>query len=268
MAVRKAARLNTLASLTRDLEAAGVHPGMTLMVHSSLSSVGYIVGGPVAMIRALLEVLGAEGTLAMPCETPQISDPALWHDARVDPAWHDTVREHLPVFDPLTTPTMLGALPEAFRTFPGTRRSDHPLVSVCARGVHGSAITAVHSLSFCEGRGTPFEKLYELDTYILLMGVGFDRCTALHYAESLVPNRRITISRYPMLVNGRRVWVEKPDMQSDHGTHFPTVGARFLGERNLATGRIGDAATLLVSYRDLVDFAAAYLRVVLSAPTG
>jgi aminoglycoside 3-N-acetyltransferase len=266
MAPRQAARLNTPASLRRDLETAGVRRGMTLMVHSSLSSVGYIVGGPAAMIRALLEVLGGEGTLAMPCETLQVSDPSLWHDARVDPAWHDAIREHLPVFDPRTTPTMLGALPEAFRTFPGTLRSEHPLVSVCARGVQGSAITARHSLPFGEGRGTPFEKLYDLDAHILLMGVGFDRCTALHYAESLVPNRRTTISRYPMLVDGRRVWVEHPDMQSDHGRHFPALGARYVAERNIAAERIGDAVTLLVPYRDLVDFAAAYFRVALAAP--
>lgn len=104
------------------------------MVHSSLGKVGWTVGGPVTVIRALLDVLGTAGTLVMPAESPGVSDPSTWNDDRVKVEWHDTIRTHLPVFDPLTTPTTLGAIPEAFRTFPGTLRSNHPLVSVCANG--------------------------------------------------------------------------------------------------------------------------------------
>ena len=73
----------------------------------------------------------------------------------------------------------MGAIPEAFRSHPGTLRSSHPLVSVCANGRHAQAITAQHALEFCEGAGTPFEKLYELDGWTLLLGVGFNRCTSL-----------------------------------------------------------------------------------------
>ena len=57
----------------------------------------------------------------MPAETPQMSDPGTWNDARGKPEWYDTIRERLPVFDPLTTPTTMGAIPEAFRTFAGRR---------------------------------------------------------------------------------------------------------------------------------------------------
>ncbi len=124
---------NTLISLRRELSEAGLRPGMTVMVHSSLGQVGWTV-----------------------------------------------------VFDPSTTPTTMGAVPEAFRTFPSTRRSVHPLVSVCANGLNAEAITDHHSLEFCEGKGTPFETLYDLGAHTLLLGVGFNRCSSLHYAESLV----------------------------------------------------------------------------------
>ena len=157
--------------------------------------VGWTVGGPVTVIRALLDVIGTAGTLVMPAETPQMSDPGTWNDARVKPEWYDTIRERLPVFDPLTTPTTMGAIPEAFRTFPGTLRSMHPLVSVCANGPLAASITAEHALEFCESRGTPFEKLYTLGAHTLLLGVGFNRCTSLHYAESLVPGRRTMMNR-------------------------------------------------------------------------
>ena len=255
----------TFESLRADLAALGVRAGEILMVHSSLRRVGYVVGGPVTLIRALLEPLGPAGTLVMPCESPQCADPGAWNDARVAPQWLDTIREHLPVFDPATTPTTMGVLAEAFRTFPGTRRSFHPLVSVCAYGSKAAEITARHSLEFCEGRGTPFEKLYDLDARILLLGVGFDRCTTLHYAESLVPGRRTTVSRYPLAVNGVRQWVEKPDMASDQGAHFPEVGRRFVESQRLHTGRIGHADAWLFANRALVDHASAYFAAVLPA---
>jgi len=219
------------------------------MVHSSLGRVGWTEGGPVAVIRALLEVLGPDGTLVMPAESPQLGDPA-----------------NRDVFDPHTTPTTMGAIPEAFRSYPGTLRSSHPLVSVCANGRLAQEITAQHALEFCEGRGTPFEKLYDLGAWTLLLGVGFNRCTSLHYAESLVPNRRTMISRFPLIENGVRVWVEKLSMGTDNGTHFPIVGQRFVACGHVRSGKVGNADALFFSTRALVDFAEVYFREVLTSP--
>jgi aminoglycoside 3-N-acetyltransferase len=157
----------------------------------------------------------------------------------------------------------MGAVPEAFRTFPGTLRSSHPLVSVCANGRLAEEITKHHVLTFCEGPGTPFEKLYELDASTLLLGVGFDRCTSLHYAESLVPSRRTTLSRFPMMQQGERVWMEVPDMASDNGVHFPVVGTRFANNRVVRVARVGNADALLFSTREIVDFAKEYFARVL-----
>jgi aminoglycoside 3-N-acetyltransferase len=252
--------INTLGSLVTDLTALGLRPAQTVMVHSSLREVGYTVGGPVVVVRALLQVLTPHGTLVMPAESPSMSDPSDWNDSRIKPEWHDLIREHLPVFDPRTTPTTMGAISEAFRTYPGTRRSDHPLVSVCANGPHAQTITAEHALEFCEGRGTPFQKLYDLDADTLLLGVGFDRCTSLHYAESLVSRRRTTLSRFPLVQDGRRVWVEVPDMAADNGVHFPIVGQRFIEDGHVQSGKVGDAECMLFSTRALVDFAAPYFR--------
>jgi aminoglycoside 3-N-acetyltransferase len=241
--------INTAASLAADFTSLGLQRDMTVMVHSSLGRVGWTQGGPIAVIQALLEVLGPNGTLVMPAESPQLSDPT-----RQD------------VFDPKTTPTTMGAIPEAFRSCPGTLRSSHPLVSVCANGRHAQAITAEHALEFCEGRGTPFEKLYELDGWTLLLGVGFNRCTSLHYAESLVPNRRTMVSRFPVIENGVRVWMEKLSMGTDNGTHFPIVGERFVERGCVRTGKVGQADALFFSTRALVDFAAGYFREVLTFP--
>ena len=241
--------MNTAASLVAEFRSLGLRRDMIVMVHSSLSRVGWTEGGPIAVISALLEVLGPDGTLVMPAESPQLGDPA----------GHD-------VFDAQATPTTMGAIPEAFRSYPGTLRSSHPLVSVCANGRDARAITAEHALEFCEGRGTPFEKLYELDAWTLLLGVGFNRCTSLHYAESLVPNRRTMISGFPVLENGVRVWVEKFSMGTDNGTHFPIVGQRFADRGHVRGGKVGNADALFFSTRELVDYAESYFREVLTSP--
>ena len=253
----------TEAGLRRDLAAIGVTPGMTLLVHSSLSSIGWVVGGAPTVVRALLSVLGKRGTLVMPAATPHCADPATWSDPRLPEAWLAEVREHLPVFDVRTTPTSLGAVCETFRNWPDTLRSDHPVESVCARGVAAPAIVGEHPLAFSEGPGGPFGKLHGLNCRILLLGVGFDRCTALHFAESLVDRRRVKTLRFPSMDGGRRVWTEVPNVADDNGAHFPAVGRRYVAEQGVRRGRIGDAESMLFPMRGLVDFAVRYFDDVL-----
>lgn len=236
---------------------------MTLMVHSSLSSIGWVLGGSPTVVRALLGSIGDPGTLVMPAATPHCADPIHWADATVSKAWLDEIREHLPIFDARTTPTSLGAVPETFRNWPGTVRSNHPLESISARGPSAGEITCEHPLAFSEGPGGPFEKLHSLDTWTLLVGVGFNRCTALHFAESLVEKRRVTNVRFPSLDGGRRMWHEVPNVADDNDTHFPVIGQRYVAAGRARLGSVGDAQSVLFPMRDLVEFAVAYFEHVL-----
>ena len=70
----------TADDLARDLRAFGVPRGGVLMVHSSLSSLGRVLGGAPAVVRAFLAALGPDGTLVMPAFSPEVSDPARWPD--------------------------------------------------------------------------------------------------------------------------------------------------------------------------------------------
>jgi aminoglycoside 3-N-acetyltransferase len=152
----------------------------------------------------------------------------------------------------------MGAIAEAFRTYPKTLRSLHPLVSVCARGPLAEAITSEHALDFGEGRNTPFEKLYALAGFTLLLGVGFDRCTSLHFAEALTADRRVMTSRVLVATDGKRQWVDTLQMGIDGGTHFPKIGAAFCEAQSIKKRRVGEADTYFVSTRALVDFAVQY----------
>jgi len=248
----------TETELRDDLARLGVKPGMTLMVHSSLSAIGWVIGGAPAVVRALLAAVGPEGTLAMPAATPHCADPADWPEPKVPDAWLPAIREHLPVFDPRTTPTTIGAIAETFRNWPGTLRSAHPLESVCARGRHAEAITRNHPLAFSEGPDGPFGKLHELDSWILLLGVGFNRCTALHYAETVSPKRRLGKVRFPALERAGRVWREEPNVAGDHGAHFPAIGDQFLAAGRAKQGPIGAAPSILCGIPGLAAFAVDY----------
>jgi aminoglycoside 3-N-acetyltransferase len=223
-----------------------------------LKSLGYVLGVAQAVVGALIAALGSKGTLVMPAFTPQVSDPSRWKDRPFPEEEIERVRAALPAFDIDTTPTSMGAIAETFRRWPGAIRSDHPQVSVCAHGPMASMIVAPHELAWAQGPGSPFERLYDLGANVLLLGVGFNRATMLHYAESRTPCRRVKTRLVPLGPPERRKWVEVPDVADDLGVHFPAIGAAFLAKDLCRTGKIAQSDALLVPGRDLVDFAADY----------
>lgn len=244
--------------LIHDFKHIGIEEGMNIMVHSSLSKIGWVIGGPQTVIYALKEVIGEYGTIVMPAATPNCLHPRYWEDTDIPEEWIPKIEAHLPVFDKYTTPTAMGAIPEAFRNWPKTLRSDHPISSVCANGKLAETITTFHNLEFSEGVNTPYEKIYEFDFRILLLGVGFNRCTMLHFAESKSKNPRITTSRYAKLQAGQRVWLDVRDMANDNSTHFPVIGEQYVKSHGATIGKTGHADSILLSARSLVDFATKY----------
>lgn len=243
--------------LEQELRILGVPRGAVVVVHSSLSAFGAVEGGAQAVIDALLCCVGDAGTLVVPTFTPQISDPHPQSRAFDDPL-ADEARRNVSLFrDDLPTP--MGAVPSAVLSRPGRLRSDHPQASVAALGVRAREITVDHPLVYALGKNSPFDKMYGLGAYILLLGVGHNRNSFLHYAESLTPRHRTKLRRFPALVGKDRLWMEAPDVGDDNGVYFPQLGAEADAAGLIRSKTIGSARCQLVESVPFVDFAKARL---------
>lgn len=256
-------------SLAADLRALGVRPGMTLIVHSSLKSLGWVVGGSVAVILALEDALGAAGTLVMPTFSVELSEPSSWRHPPVPESWWELIRRETPAFDPDLTPAQrMGALPETFRRQAGTLRSHHPEVSLAARGARAREVTDGHGLDFPLGEASPLARIYELDGRVLLLGVGHDSNSSLHLAEYRCPypGRREVEAGAPLIVAGRREWVRYRDYNVTE-EDFIELGAAYEAAGGaLARGRVAGAEARLIPQRPLVDFAVVWLEANRKAP--
>lgn len=250
----------TRASLAHDLAALGVAPGMTLIVHASLARIGLVIGDAPAVIHALMDVLGPEGTLVMPTFSGGLTDPATWREPPVPEEWHAIIRANMLPFDAARTPTrLMGQIAEQFRRWPDVHRSDHPVTSLAAWGKHAAYLVARHSLAWSLGDETPMGRIYELDGWILLLGVGHGRNSSLHLAETRAVHGRRKQRRMPIERDGHVVWESFPEADDDRGRLFPSIGAEFDQTAAVRIGSVGSAESRLMRQRDLVDFAVSWL---------
>jgi len=239
----------------------GLTPGKTVMVHCSLSSLGYVCGGAQVVIEALTETVTESGTIMMPSQSWKNLDPASGVHWEEPENWWPMIRENWPAYDKRITPTnTMGAVAEMFRQWPGTLRSDHPARSVAAWGKFAQYLTEGHDLSNIFGDGSPIGKLYELDGYVLLIGVGYDKNTSLHLADARAtyPGKHTVFESSAIMENGRRVWKTYETLYVD-GADFEDIGRAFESECEVSTVSLGNGAIRLMRQRDLVDFAVKWI---------
>lgn len=243
------------------LEKLGVCKGQVLMVHTSLSNLGYVCGGAQVVIEALLEAVGREGTIMMPTQSWKNLDPATGVHWEVPESCWPLIRENWPAYDKNITPTnTMGAVAEMFRQWPGTVRSDHPARSVAAWGKEAAWLTADHDLSNIFGDGSPVGKLYELDGLVLLMGVGYDKNTSLHLADvrAAYPGKHNCLEHSAVMENGRRVWKGYETLFVD-GEDFSAIGTAFEKTCTVRKAALGSGTLRLMKQRELVDFAVQWI---------
>lgn len=257
----------TRGRLVRDLRELGLGPGDTVMVHTRMSAVGYVVGGTRTLIGALLDAVGDTGTLMAYCGW---NDAPPYDLADWPPQWRDAARAEWPAYDPRLSEAdhSVGRVPEALRHWPGAVRSRHPDVSFVAVGPAAHRLMDDHPWDDPHGPDSPLGRLVRDGGRVLLLGAPLDTLTLLHHAEALAeaPGKRYVEYEQPIMVDGRRVWRRFRDVDTEteafpYGKVVPEGVWPFtvIAEEMLAagigrTGRVGAAPSHLFEAPEVVRF--------------
>jgi len=230
----------------------GLAPGQTALVHSAMRTLGPVDGGAGAIVGALLEVLGPNGTLVVPTFT-------FVHESEADP-----------VIDPDHDPSEMGAITEAARRHPLARRSTAFRHSFAAIGRRAAVIGDVDPRLAPFDLRSAFGVMLALDTQVVLLGVTYSNSTSHHFGEwmSDVPYRHVV---------DRAVRVRRPDgsvvaqVMADYqprpsadgsyygsrATDFNFLGRRLEEAGGVTVAAIGNAMARRFAMRDLIALATA-----------
>jgi aminoglycoside 3-N-acetyltransferase len=260
--------------LTRDLRELGVREGGVLLVHTSMRSLGWVVGGAETVVRALMDAVGPHGTVAA---------VASWSDIplRMDewsPEWRRAYLDEMPGFDPDHSEAnpLYGRVPERIRSWPGSRKSAHPDQRVVAIGEKARWLTSPHELDDSFGARTPFARLVDCGGQVLMLGAPLRSLTLLHHAEAIVdlPGKRRRTYSLPIATQGATEWRTLHDIDVESGPfpyrHVvdggvdPLEGIAAMAEAALAagigaSGRVASADCRLFPADALVEFATQWL---------
>ncbi|HWT75014.1 MAG TPA: AAC(3) family N-acetyltransferase [Mobilitalea sp.] len=230
--------------LTDQFRRIGLKPGDTVLVHSSLRSFGYVEGGALTVIEALMNTISDKGTLIVPTLTGRREDSAACP----------------PVFDVFRTKCWTGTIPETLRNMEGALRSLHPTHSVTAIGSQKEFVTSEHekSLSPCD-KQSPYYKNAQSKGYIMLAGVDQESNTSIHSCEEIagVPYHlqqnafEINITGYDgkeiTVINRLHNW-EKP------ATDFNKLDQLFEMNGIMKKYKVGNSLIRLINAYEMFEF--------------
>lgn len=245
---RRSGEVITVERLVNDLKACGLKEGDDVLVHTSLSKIGYVENGPQTVVSALTEVIGTQGNLLMP--TSPNAGLQL-----------EYIRS-LEAFDVKNSPSALGAITEYFRKLPNVKRSAHPTEPVACLGPDADFYTGGHigELTPYTER-SPFARISERGGKILYIGVTFDNAgTNLHTLEDAVD------FKYPVYFNevfDVKLILENGEQKTvQTKVHNPEQSAKrkcdgliplFKEKEVLREASVGEARTLVVDAKRLLD---------------
>ncbi len=259
-AMRQDARHVTRAELSAGLARLGVAPGDTLFVHSSLKSLGYVEGGPLAVIGALQDAVGPQGTLLLP--TYYLPGGSV----------RATCAMRGYVFDPRRHGTHMGRLPEAFLASGAIHRSVHPTHSVSAWGRHAAWLTEGHHRApSIFGAGSPWQRFIGCDqAKVLGLGISMGPVTFYHALEDAMGDAfpvpvwehdttllacrdhvgqrwEVPVRPFDPLVAQRRIdHPGRDDLRDYFAREFDAAGLR-------VNGQVGDAASWAIPAQAFYD---------------
>jgi len=232
----------TPTDLIRTLDRLGVRRGDTLLVHSSLRTLGPFSGGGEAVIDTLGEVLGPAGLLVVPTHTWDVVNDR-------QPVWHETL-----------TPSHVGTLTNLLRARSGAVRSIHPTHSVAALGQRAEEFCAGHERDDSPCSPTsPYGRLLEANGKILLLGVGLNRCTFIHCLEEIAGLGEIwslteRSRRFCIRANGQILPVMARSHKDYKSESYGRAETELFAAGVVRQANLGPARLLLVETESLAAF--------------
>lgn len=239
----------TKPDLIHTIAAIGIQPDDTLLIHSSMKSIGPVEGGADTVLDAFIEYL-RDGLLIFPTHT-----------------WSKINGEN-PIFDPATEPSCVGLLTNLFMKRPGVHRSWHPTHSVAALGRDAESYAAGEEFSDvpCSRQGC-WGKLLDRKAKILFLGCSLKSNTILHGVEEWnhVPNRLMTNAELLKIRTPDGRIIDRPvrghqSPVGDVSQNFGKMEAPLLHTGIARRDQIGDAASVLCDAVKMAELASTLLQ--------
>jgi aminoglycoside 3-N-acetyltransferase len=251
-----------LPSEVRDGFAAAIGDAELVLLQSAPRTIGHVIGGPDAIVQALVEALGPQRTVMVPTFTTALTDPSGWTRPAAPQERWDEIRRELPLYDPRrSSPRKMGRIADLLWRLPDAKRSAHPVESIAALGPLAGELTYAHPIDDPMGPRGPWARLVSLDARVLLLGVGLERCSLLHHCERMadVPYQALAGYAVPVDIDGERRWIEVEESGGNCSDGFPKLVPALEAKGAFGRVSIGQAETLVLSARTLFEVATAAL---------
>lgn len=239
----------TKLDILRDIESMGINPKGTLLIHSSMKSIGDVDGKADTVIDAFIEYM-KDGLLLFP--THSWDDDNLLND----------------IYDPLTEPSCVGILTNLFRKREGVIRSLHPTHSVAAIGRDASDYIKGEEKSStpCPREGC-WGRLYDRQAQILFLGCTLKSNTYIHGVEEWnnIPDRISSKPKQIKVINpdGDNYYLDYYRHHSSNGDvskNYDKLLEPFLEKGIASKGSIGDARSYLCDAVGMADLTTEFLK--------
>jgi aminoglycoside 3-N-acetyltransferase len=227
--------------LKTAFQQSGLGAGDLVLVHSSLRKLGPVQGGADSVLDALLEVIGPNGTLALPTHTFSV------------------VTDRQPVFHQILTPSNVGTLSNVFRKRSGVVRGLHPTHSVAAIGPLAEKLLEGHEKETTPcSMNSPYVRLRDWNGKVLIIGEGLQCCTLFHACEELAGMTQVCSPYLLELFSFTETNEVIPAPTRRHiintWDQFPTLEPDLLANGALKISSIGDCALRLLDARRACDW--------------
>ncbi|MCI5723630.1 MAG: AAC(3) family N-acetyltransferase [Erysipelotrichaceae bacterium] len=248
----------TKENFIQALKSLGITGNQILEVHTQMSAFGYVVGGARTIVDGLMELCADGGTILMPSQVSDNSEPADWEYPAIEPTLYKEVRNAIPAYDPNYSDVhYMGSVVENFRLREGVVTSNHPRYSYCAWGRYARLLCNHQSMHFPLADESPTARLYELKGYVLLIGCDFDSTTCMHLAEYRSDCRPIGIEGAKVQTPDGEVWRKYLNLQLDSDI-FNKVGEIMKKKNMVRETMLGGCKITLFSAASAIDEAVRY----------